>query len=207
MRLKCLVAILAAVVFTICASRPSPARTIVWPDGCDYLAHDPDEHPIEVDCAKAIDGLDWSKLPREDDGRPRCDPDLSSPGGVHGRRGYPFSEWFDDGRREIRVIPLGRDRFLVQIQCDLGMYNATYIYVLYDESRRPVHAEFLWFPVYRMRDGVPVKETTPYIFGRSFNPKTRELVALAKYRGMGDCGEFWRFVLRGNTPEIGRAHV
>ena len=196
MRLPHFAAMLAAVVFFLSVSQSSPARTIAWPDGCDYGAHAPGEHPIANACAEAIDGLEWSKLPRREDGEAACDPDLSR--GIRGERGYPFSAWSDGGRGEIGFIPLGRGRFLLQIQCGTGAYNATYIYVLYDESRRPVHAEFLWFPVYRMRDGVPVKEIAPYVFGRSFNPGTRELVALAKYRGMGDCGEFSRYVLRGN---------
>ena len=195
MHLKHFAAMLAAAVFLTGASHSSPARTIAWPGGCDYTAHDPGEHPIANACAEAIDGLPWSKLPRGEDGEAACDPDYS-----HGLRDIP--ELISEGSWYIQFQPLGRGRFLMSILCRSGAYNATYIYVLYDESRRPVHAEFLWFPVYRMREGVPVKEITPYVFGRSFNPKTRELVALAKYRGMGDCGEFSRYVLRGDTPEL-----
>ena len=190
-----LVFLLDAAVLLAVASHPASARKIVWPDGCDYAAHHPNEHPLPDACAAAIDALDWQKLPRRDDGEPACDPDYSS-----GLRHVPELNY--EGPHYIRFQPLARGRFLMSILCRSGAYNATYIYVLYDEARRPAHAEFLWFPVYRMRDGVPVKEITPYVFARTFNPATRELVALAKYRGMGDCGEFSRYILRDNQPVL-----
>jgi hypothetical protein len=185
----------AAALLIAGAAHPAAARTIVWPDGCAYAAHNPNEHPLPNACAEAIDALDWSMLSRGDDGEAACDPDYS-----HGLRRVP--ELSEDGPHYIRFQPLARGRFVVSILCRSGAYNATYIYVLYDETRRPARAQFLWFPVYRMRDGVPVKEIVPYLFARTFNPATRELVALAKYRGMGDCGEFSRYVLRGSTPVL-----
>lgn len=195
MRLTHLAALLAATLFLAVAPHPATARAIVWPDGCSHTAHAPNEHPLSDACAEAIDALDWSTLPRRGDGEAACDPDYSK-----GLR--VVAELSQEGPHYIRFEPLSRGRFLMRILCRGGAYNAIYIYVLYDETRRPARAQFLWFPVYRMRDGVPVKEIVPYLFARTFNPATRELVALAKYRGMGDCGEFSRYVLRGSTPVL-----
>jgi len=196
MRLQHLAVLLAATLFSIASTSPISARTIAWPDGCDYTAHDPRVTPLPDLCAAAIDALDWAKLPKRKNGWPRCDPDLS--GGFRDENGWPRMLWPDGGRSHVRLVPLGGERFLMEIRCDTALYNVVNIYVLYDESRRPVRAEFLWFRGYRMENETAVEEVTPYVWARSFNPKTRELVALAKYRGMGDCGEFSRYVLRGD---------
>jgi len=192
-----LAALLAAALFFIATTQSSVARSIAWPDGCEYTAHAPGITPLPDLCAAAIDALDWAKLPKRENGEPHCDPDLS--GGLRDGNGWPRALWEDGGKSEIRFMPLGGGRFLVEIRCFAAAYNVEFIYAIYDERRRPVHAEFLWFRAYRMQDGRPVDEFTPYVYARSFNAKTRELVALAKYRGMGDCGEFSRYILRGDT--------
>ena len=77
---------------------------------------------------------------------------------------------------------------LIVVPCGVGgAYNQPYaIYVGYD-----VIVERISFPL--MVDGRPTTTSTAYNIG--FDPKTKEMTSFFKGRGIGDCGQFykWRF--------------
>jgi Protein of unknown function (DUF1176) len=176
---------------------PARRRAITWPEGCDHFAEESGEnkYSFERACAEAFDLIDWSVLTnsKNDDkcdhefpADLRQDPDFTEP-----RTGY------------VKFHLLSQGRYLVEISCFHAPYNLGNVYVVYDETLSHPRAQLLKFPTYRFtEDGGLIKETTYVVGGRVFNNRKNELVAFVKYRGIGDCGTFARYVFPASEPVL-----
>ena len=81
-------------------------------------------------------------------------------------------------------------KYLVRITCARGAYNPVLTFMSYDETVSPPISSVLNFKTYYRDNGAVKTATEPEVMGWSaFNEKTKELVILAKIRGMGDCGK------------------
>lgn len=97
----------------------------------------------------------------------------------------------DPLRREVNVTALTDDKALMMISCEAGAYNTIDLaWIVSRKSRRP-----------RARYGCVCRSTTVRstneleLMNATFDEKSRELVTLAKGRGLSDCGiqARWRF--------------
>jgi hypothetical protein len=92
----------------------------------------------------------------------------------------------------LRVYPLDSSRTLVEVQCSLGAYQPSFVYLLVDEKTRAHErpARVLQFPTYVSADnGQLVQQTVSEISGfPDFDQRRHELVVWRKFRGIGDCG-------------------
>ncbi len=97
----------------------------------------------------------------------------------------------------LSIYPLAPGRSLVEVRCAWGAYQGSQMYYLYDETRQP-RAEPLSFEVRESPDDRSlVKSETREVAGLpTFDPRSRELSVLDKFRGPGDCGTLatYRFV-------------
>lgn len=122
-----------------------------------------------------------------------------------------------------KFLPFGRGKFLIEMDCGGGAYNPANFYLLYDETQLPATIKRLKFP-YRWfsSDGgisglfpgdggaihpMPAVTTTEIVSSGAYNPKRRELIALNKFRGMGDCGVFIRYRFVADQPLIHEMRV
>jgi hypothetical protein len=96
----------------------------------------------------------------------------------------------------VYVLPSGRS--LVEVRCAWGAYQGSQVYYLYDETRQPPGVLPLTFEVRESPDERSlVKGESREVWGLStFDPQTRQLSVLNKFRGPGDCGTLatYRFV-------------
>ncbi|TGL76929.1 DUF1176 domain-containing protein [Leptospira yasudae] len=170
----------------------NPKRTsIEWPKDCDFYAHSSEENfpSPQVVCAEALESLK-DRLPKE------CDFD-SARSGKDGRIDYHlYADFLKDS--PIRFFPLSEKKFLGELSCRSAAYNRYNVYFIYDESRLPAKTKILRFRAFRFEKGggkISKRSFESDRLVRFYKPETKEFVAFIKYRGMGDCGEYFRYRL------------
>jgi len=98
----------------------------------------------------------------------------------------------------VAVYALAPGRSLVEVRCAWGAYQGSQVYYLYDESRQPTGVLPLSFEVRESPDERSlVKSESREVWGLpTFDPQSRQLSVLNKFRGPGDCGTLatYRFV-------------
>lgn len=115
-----------------------------------------------------------------------------------------FSEIYGSA---VEFYRLSAGKHLVQVRCSAGAYNVANFYLLYDETDAAPQTRILEFPTleFPARDSneTPRMTAKKIIGGRSFNPKTKELIVFVKGRGIGDFGEYARYAFaRDGTPRL-----
>ena len=174
-----------------------PRRSIAWPYGCVI-------YPID-DAAKNKHKLERTaplRSPQSRGGRMRPSAATTIMASV--------SSW---GRCRTlgfcRSVPANS---LVELDCGAGAYDPFKVYVLYDETKSPVTAKLLRFPYYPFGslsdpDHAPPLTSKTGVIGRAFNRRRGELIVFAKFRGLGDCGVFARYVFPGDEPVLQELRV
>ena len=169
-----------------------PRISIAWPYGCAFYPIDDaakNKHKLERECATALSSVTgWPNAVE------RCD--------------YDYGERLFLGTvPDPRFLPLRPGEFLVEMYCGAGAYNPLKIYVLYDETKSPATAKLLRFPYYPFGslsdpDHAPPLTWKTVLISRAFNRRRGELIVFAKFRGLGDCGIFARYVFPGDEPVL-----
>jgi hypothetical protein len=90
----------------------------------------------------------------------------------------------------VSLDEISPGRSLVEVRCAWGAYQGSQVYYLYDETRQPAGALPLTFEIRESPDDRSlVRGETREVWGLpTFDPRTRELQVLNKFRGPGDCG-------------------
>ncbi|MBW0005589.1 MAG: DUF1176 domain-containing protein [Hyphomicrobiales bacterium] len=171
-----------------------PRTAIAWPDGCAYYPIDdaaPNAHGLERECAAALSSItDWPKSPEE------CD--------------YDYGKDFFLGPARVpspRFLPLSPGKFLIEMDCGGGAYNPLKAYLFYRETKSLTAGKLLRFPYYPFGSSSAPEHVPPLIWktvisARAFNRRRGELNVFAKFRGLGDCGTFARYVFPGDEPVL-----
>lgn len=97
----------------------------------------------------------------------------------------------DPSRRDVRVTALTDDKALMMIACEAGAWNTVDLaWVVSRKKPLASHAVRLRLPFKNGSGGNDME-----LMNASFDEKSRELITLAKGRGMTDCGiqTRWRF--------------
>jgi uncharacterized protein DUF1176 len=106
----------------------------------------------------------------------------------------------------ISFYPLGKQRYLVEVVCALGAYQGYQRYYLLDESSSPALAAPLTFTVYEAvgerGDRLERKQSEEVWGTPEFDPKTRRLTVLNRFRAIGDCGTLSTYVLEHDRPRL-----
>jgi hypothetical protein len=98
-----------------------------------------------------------------------------------------------------------KDReYLVEITCTLGAYQGFQNYAYLDLRGDWPVARILSFPAYESeKEGELKKKETVELWGLSgFDPKTKRLTILNRFRGTGDCGTLTTFDFHDGSPEL-----
>ncbi|TGL95218.1 DUF1176 domain-containing protein [Leptospira barantonii] len=182
----------------------NPKRTsIEWPKDCDFYAHSSDENsreenssfPEEV-CANALESLK-DQLPKD------CDYD-STRSGADGKIDYHLYANFLK-YAPIRFFLLSEGKFLGELLCTSAAYNRYNVYFIYDERIVPAKTRILRFKPFRFEESNGTVSKSGFEgdrLVRFYKPETKDFVAFNKYRGMGDCGEFFRYSLSESDQPI-----
>lgn len=105
----------------------------------------------------------------------------------------------DDNFGGLSFWPLAPQKYLIEAQCMQGPYQASYIYLYYDESAKKPTARQLSFQTLEKVDGKIQESSVPELAQAysetdkeysHFNTQTKELTVVTKYRGLNDCGHF-----------------
>ncbi|MBE8365546.1 DUF1176 domain-containing protein [Leptospira borgpetersenii] len=172
--------------------------SIHWPKDCDFIAHIPEErnkHP-ELICADVLDQL-RTQLPKD------CEYNelaLSENGLISYHRYADFL-----AHSPIQFFLLSEGKFLGELLCSSATYNRYNIYFIYDERSIPAKAQILTFPAFNFekKNGFVLRESfKSESIVRFFKPETKEFVSFIKYRGMGDCGKYFRYGLSKTEKPI-----
>jgi hypothetical protein len=96
---------------------------------------------------------------------------------------------------------------LVQVTCNLGTYQGTYVFMLLDESGSPPKSKLLHFTTYEdsgeSGSGRLQKvESTQLVGTPEFDQGAKQLRVLNKFRGLGDCGFQASYVFSQGQPEL-----
>ena len=106
----------------------------------------------------------------------------------------------------LRFFDLAPQQYLVEVMCARGAYQGEQRFMFYDESRTPPTAQLLSFKTYEAANEKfesLTPQETPEIWGLAeFNPQTKELTILNKYRGAGDCGSWARYGFEQGRPQL-----
>jgi hypothetical protein len=173
-------------------AHPKPRIAIKWPEGCAFFATDdnnPSAYKTERACADTLSAItDWPRAPDD------CDYDYSKDFMLDTRTVPP-----------LRFLPLAPGKFLVEMSCGASAYNTSYMYVLYDEEPERPTAKLLRFPFYPFNSGSDSAARPPVIqvttlSSRAFNRQRKELIVFSKFRGLGDCGIFARYIFPKDEP-------
>lgn len=115
--------------------------------------------------------------------------------------GYP-----DKSFAGLRFFDLGRQSYLVQVTCELGAYQGTYVFFIWNEAELPPNAKLLRFTYYESsgnpasgRPSLRKRETTQLEGTPQFDPGTKQLEVVFKYRGRGDCGILYAYSFAPQT--------
>lgn len=104
----------------------------------------------------------------------------------------------------LEFYELADKQYLIEIKCTLGAYQGFQVYTYLDETQsRPV-AKLLTFVTYESKDYDKLDNTkTEELWGLpEFNPTTKELHILNKFRGPGDCGTLATYSFQRGTPKL-----
>ncbi len=170
---------------------------IDWPSDCEYSTRSKDlvaekiKLPAEV-CTDAIDSLQ-SELPKD------CEYNNVALGEDGKIDLYRYRDFL--GRAPIRFFSLGKGEFLGELLCDATAYNENRIYFLYDERTIPAKTKLLKFIAYEFSwnrndeasEKIRMKRLESDRWIRYYKPETKEWIAFFKFRGMGDCGTYFRY--------------
>ncbi|PJZ56600.1 DUF1176 domain-containing protein [Leptospira barantonii] len=182
----------------------NPKRTsIEWPKDCDFYAHSSYENsregnfssPEEV-CANALEFVK-DQLPKN------CDYD-STRSGAGGKIDYHLYADFLK-YAPVRFFPLSERTFIGELLCTSGAYNRYNVYFIYDERIVPAKTRILRFKAFRFEESNGTVSKSSFESDRLvrfYKPETKDFVAFNKYRGMGDCGEFFRYSLSESDQPI-----
>jgi Protein of unknown function (DUF1176) len=106
----------------------------------------------------------------------------------------------------MAFYPLGRQRYLVEVVCTLGAYQGYQRYYVLDESKNPpavVPLAFTTFEATGERGDRLVRKQSEELWGTpEFDPETRRLTVLNRFRGTGDCGTLSVYVLEQGRPQL-----
>jgi Protein of unknown function (DUF1176) len=100
---------------------------------------------------------------------------------------------------------LGRGKYLVEVNTYPGAYQSGYIFMLYDEAKKPTGpARLLKLKVFGEDErGRPSPSFEEEVAGLpTFNAATRQLEIFSKYRGPGDCGSIIRYKFVNDSPVV-----
>jgi len=95
-------------------------------------------------------------------------------------------------------------KYLVEITCTLGAYQGFQNYAYLDLRGDWPVARILSFPAYESeKEGELKKKETAELWGLSgFDPKTKHLIILNRFRGTGDCGTLATYGFHDGFPEL-----
>jgi hypothetical protein len=99
---------------------------------------------------------------------------------------------------------LADQQYLIEVTCTLGAYQGFQVYMYLDERQSPPVAKLLTFLTYESEDDNKLeKKETEELWGLpEFNPGTKELTIVNKFRGPGDCGTLATYGFREGAPEL-----
>ncbi|WP_036097106.1 DUF1176 domain-containing protein [Leptospira weilii] len=172
--------------------------SVVWPGDCEYSARPPEDkekHPEEI-CAEALDTL-RKQLPKD------CEYNELALG-EDGLMSYRLYADFL-GRSPVQFFPLSEGKFLGELLCLSAPYNHYNVYFIYDERSVPAKTKILTFPAFNFEEKngfVHMESFESERIVRFYKPETKEFIAFIKYRGMGDCGEYFRYRLSEKNRPI-----
>jgi hypothetical protein len=94
-----------------------------------------------------------------------------------------------------QVYQVGKQEYIVEILCFLGAYQGNYEYLLYYENWAGRQIMPLKLEVFEAENSKkPTKMRRESISGTpEFNPDTKLLTIVTKYRGLADCGAFAKY--------------
>jgi hypothetical protein len=105
----------------------------------------------------------------------------------------------------LSFYDLGRGRYLVEVEAYPVAYQAGFIYVIYDERRRPNGpGRLLLLKGFESKDksGHPLPYSEVSAAVTKFHAKTKVLEIYSKYRAAGDCGLFVRYKFINARPVV-----
>jgi hypothetical protein len=101
---------------------------------------------------------------------------------------------------------LAKGRYLAEVVCTLGAYQGYQRYYLLDESAPQPTARPLTFSTYEAtgKQGQALTRTqTEELWGSpEFDPKTRRLKVMNRFRGTGDCGTLAVYAFDSGDPQL-----
>jgi hypothetical protein len=101
-----------------------------------------------------------------------------------------FNKTMHKATASLEFYELAQKQYLVEVICTLGAYQGFQIYSYLDETKSPPSARLLTLPTYESEDENKLeKKETEELWGvPEFDFKTKQLMILNKFRGLGDCG-------------------
>lgn len=96
----------------------------------------------------------------------------------------------------LTFLALGDDRYLVEVLCSLGAYQAAFVVAYLDERSRSGHV--MSFDDYRRnaRDQLQASAEKELVGWSSFDQDTKTYAVTTKYRGVGGCGKRSTYLIR-----------
>lgn len=114
---------------------------------------------------------------------------------------YPNKSWGG-----LRFYKLADQKYLVEVTCTLGAYQGFQMYFYLDEAKSSPASRLLTFETYEATDRGEkslVHKRTSELWGTpEFNPGTKQLTVLNRFRGLGDCGSFATYEFRSGNPVL-----
>ena len=114
------------------------------------------------------------------------------------------------GKRSGMVFhDLGGGHCLVEIACASGAYQGFAVFAGIEMTRKSPGSRMLSFPIFESRDnGNLERRESGEVWGTvTFDPGTRRLTVLNRFRGSGDCGTHVVYRFRNGTPELEEARA
>lgn len=109
----------------------------------------------------------------------------------------------------LAFFELSPHRYLVQVTCNLGTYQGTYMFFSLDESRSPSSSKLLSFTDYedsgeRGPNGNRLQkiEAAQLTGTPEFDASNQQLRLINKFRGLGDCGFVATYGFSKEQPEL-----
>lgn len=112
----------------------------------------------------------------------------------------------DESFAGLRFYPLEPHTDLAEVTCSLGAYQGFQIYYLLDERRSSPTPSLLTFQTYEAHgeeEKSLVRVSTSELWGTpTFDPRTKHLTVLNRFRGLGDCGWLATYNFLKGTPAL-----
>ena len=180
---------LSLVTGAVSAQSPGARDRITDPNACDFVARSHvSEAVYEHACATALRDFDITALRRE------CEDLSDSADRLKLKTRLNLLDVFLDANspRSSHFYAFSRGRFILELPCNHGAYNRSSVFFSYDESRLPASVALLRFP---RASG----DKEAQVWSRKVSVRHRMIVEYRKYRGLGDCGYFARYLLHSHT--------